>query len=49
MAFVNEELVCERIEALETFIETFPESPLVSPMKNELEYLYSLGCVKKEN
>ena len=38
----NEEIISERIEALETFIENFPDSPLVGPMKNELSYLRSL-------
>ena len=49
---VNEELVADRIEALEAFIDSFPESPFIAPMKKELNYLYSLGVitpVEKEN
>lgn len=46
---VNEDIVSERIEALETFIASFPESPLVAPMKNELNYLYSLGVVTRDD
>lgn len=37
--FINEELVQERIEALEAFINSFPDSPLVPIMKNEINYL----------
>ena len=39
---INIEVVQERIEALESFIERFPESPLVPAMKNELSYLQKL-------
>ena len=48
MAFVNEEVVSDRIKALESFIESFPESPLVAPMKNELNYLYGVMNITEE-
>lgn len=48
MAFINEDVVYDRIKALESFIESFPDSPLISPMKNELNHLYTLGVVSRE-
>ena len=36
---INEEIVAERIEALESFINSFPNSPFVPAMRNELSFL----------
>ncbi len=45
---VNVERVYDRIDELEEFIRNFPDSELVAPFRNELDYLYSLGVVTRE-